>query len=159
MRYNSAYVQKLVKTCFHDNITIWILYLPDNYFQRVLTVTPGKHKNVVTSKIPLVLNIFLGRKRCSCEQIDNITAYFVRTNNSLVGWITYCAILRISAYLWHQLFTYRTRPYTPNRPFAARHSRGTKLLESKSRTDKQKTYMSCHSATFALQRGCFVLRE
>ena len=27
---------KLVKTCLQDNIGIWILYLPDNYFQRIL---------------------------------------------------------------------------------------------------------------------------
>ena len=48
------------------------------YLERgqVAEITPGKHKNVVTSKIPLVLNILLGRKRCSCEQINNITGYF-----------------------------------------------------------------------------------
>ena len=43
---------------------------------QVAEITPGKHKNVVKSKIPLVLNILLGRKRCSCEQINNITGYF-----------------------------------------------------------------------------------
>ena len=44
------------------------------YLERgqVAEITPGKQKNVVTSKIPLVLNILLGRKRCSCEQMAQL---------------------------------------------------------------------------------------
>ena len=63
-------------------------------------------------------------------------------------------------------------PSLPNRPFAASHSRGTKLLCWRAKVtlgqDKQKTYiiwngnflcLSCPSATFALQHGNFVPRE
>ena len=58
-----------------------------------------------------------------------------------------------------------------DRPFAARHSRGTKPLRWRAKValeqDKQKTYitlngdflcLSCPSATFALQHGGFVPR-
>ena len=37
-------------------------------------ITPGKQNNVVTSKIPFVLNILLGRRRCSCEQMVQLTS-------------------------------------------------------------------------------------
>ena len=100
------------------------------YLERgqVAEITPGKHKNVVTSKIPLVLNILLGRKRCSCEQINNITGYFredeqlPRRLNNVVRTFAHLRIFLVTSLVYH------TNPYTPNRPLAARHSRGTNVL-------------------------------
>ena len=88
----------------------------------------------------------LGRKRCSCEQINNISGYFredeqlPRRLNNVVRNFAHLRIFSVTSLVY--------QPYKPvhtqYRPLAARHSRGTNV---------------CHSATFALQRGCFVARE
>ena len=46
----------------------------------VAEITPGKPKNVVTSKIPLVLNILFGRRRCSCEQMAQLISLDTSVN-------------------------------------------------------------------------------
>ena len=75
----------------------------------------------------------LGRKRCSCEQINNITGYFrkdeqlPRRLNNVVRNFAHLRILLVTSLV-----------YQP------RHSRDTNVF---------------HSATFALQRCCFVPRE
>ena len=129
---------------------------------QVAEITPGKHKNVVKSKIPSFLNILLGRKRCSCEQMDNITAYF-REDEQLPRRLN--NVLRNFAHLRISVTSLVYQPYPPVHTQWAlcsyRHSRGYKTAgEQKSHREKtNKRHMSCHSATFALQRGCFVPRE
>ena len=120
------------------------------YLERgqVAEITPGKHKNVVTSKIPLVLNILLGRKPCSCEQINNIPGYFredeqlPRRLNNVVRNFAHLRIFGdITCLPTVQARTHPIRPFEPLQ------------------LDIHVVQMSCHSATFALQRGCFVPRE
>ena len=69
------------------------------------------------SKIPLVLNILLGRKRCSCEQINNITGYF-REDEQLPRPLK--NVVRNFAHL--RIFLVTSLVYQP------RHSRGTNVL-------------------------------
>ena len=69
------------------------------------------------SKIPLVLNILLGRKRCSCEQINNITGYF-REDEQLPRRLN--NVVRNFAHL--RIFLVTSLVYQP------RHSRGTNVL-------------------------------
>ena len=84
------------------------------------------------------MNILLGRERCSCEQINNITGYF-REDEQLPR-AQFCA----SAHIFCDITCLPTVQ-------ARTHPIGPLQLDIH--------VMSCHSATFALQRGCFVPRE
>ena len=129
---------------------------------QVAEITPGKHKNVVTSKIPLVLNILLGRKRCSCEQMDNIPR---RLNNVVRNFahlrisVTDCDITCLPS------VSARTHPIGP---FTWHKNRRAGEQKSHWGQDRPRKLpfkimyafcLSCLSATFALQRGCFVPHE